>query len=243
MCQKKGNIPRSNYAITTHRLRLHDLCESRVIASYRTIITLGSVHVYKMGAVWWPLGIYTSQKMVLSSYQKQRLLHYYFLGKHSTSIARLLREEGIVVNRSSVYKFINKFKETESITRRPGSGRPTKITPEILHIVENQMELDDETTAVQLQGLLVEAGHPLSLKTILRSRSQLGWTFRGSAYCQLIREANKQKRLDWARTYFEKAANDGFEDVVWTDESSIQLETHRRRCYRKEGCQARPKPR
>ena len=179
--------------------------------------------------------------MVLSSYQKQRLLHYYFLGKHSTSIARLLREEGIVVNRSSVYKFINKFKETESITLRPGSGCPTKITPEILHIVENQMQLDDEMTAIQLQRLLVEAGHPLLLKTILRSRSS--WTFHGSTYCQLIREANKQKRLDWACTYFEKTANDGFEDVVWTDESSIQLEMHRSRCYRKEGCQARPKPR
>ena len=131
----------------------------------------------------------------------------------------------------------------ESITLRPGSGRPTKITPEILHnIVENQMQLDDKT-AIQLRRLLVEAGHPLSLKTILRSRSQVGWTFRGSAYCQLIREANKQKRLDWARTYFEKAANDRFEDVVWTDESSIQLETHHRRCYRKEGCQVRPKSR
>ena len=181
--------------------------------------------------------------MVLSSYQKQRLLHYYFLGKRSTSIARLLCKEGIVVNRSSVYKFIKKSKETESITLRPGSGRPTKITPEILHIVENQMQLDDETTAIQLQRLLVEAGHPLSLKTILHSRSQLGWTFRGSAYCQLICEANTQKRLDWAHTYFEKAANDEFEDVVWTDESRIQLETHRHHCYRKEGCQARPKPR
>ena len=129
--------------------------------------------------------------MVLSSYQQQRLLHYYFLGKRSTSIARLLHEEAIVVNRSLVYKFIKKFKEMKSITRCPGSEHPTKITPNILHIVENQMQLDNETTAIQLQRLLVEAGHPLSLKTILRFRSQLGWTFRGSTYCQLIREDNK----------------------------------------------------
>ena len=59
MCQKKGNIPQSNYAITTHRLWLHDLRKSRVIASYRTIITLRSV--YKMGTVWWPLGVYESE--------------------------------------------------------------------------------------------------------------------------------------------------------------------------------------
>lgn len=35
---------------------------------------------------------------------------------------------------------------------------------------------------------------------------------------------------------------DDFENVIWTDETSVQLETHQRRCYRKEGEQPRPKP-
>lgn len=106
------------------------------------------------------------------------------------------------------------------------------------------MRRDDETTAIQLQKLLVDKGHPLSLKTILASREMLGWTFRGSAYCQVIREANKQKRLDWALQYSQEAATDnGFEDVLWTDESSIQLECHRRFSYRKMGEPAKPKPR
>uniref|UniRef100_A0A1X7SHC6 Transposase Tc1-like domain-containing protein n=1 Tax=Amphimedon queenslandica TaxID=400682 RepID=A0A1X7SHC6_AMPQE len=105
------------------------------------------------------------------------------------------------------------------------------------------MRRDDETTAIQLQKLLVDQGHPLSLKTILASREMLGWTFRGSAYCQVIREANKQKRLDWALQYSQEAATDnGFEDVLWTDESSIQLECHRRFSYRKKGEPAKPKP-
>ena len=30
---------------------------------------------------------------------------------------------------------------------------------------------------------------------VLRCRTYLGWTFRGSSYCQLIRHENKQKRL------------------------------------------------
>ena len=63
------------------------------------------------------------------------------------------------------------------------------------------MQIDDETTAIQLQKILVENGHPLSLNTILRSRDRLGWSFRGSSYCQMIREQNKEKRLDWARLY------------------------------------------
>ena len=104
------------------------------------------------------------------------------------------------------------------------------------------MRSDDETTAIQLQKILVDKGHPLSLKTILVSREKLGWTFRGSAYCQIIREANKQKRLDWAREHLQEAQNNGFEDVLWTDESSIQMECHRRFCYRKKGEPAKPKP-
>ena len=56
---------------------------------------------------------------------------------------------------------------------------------------------------------------------ILRGQKTLGWSFRGAAYCQLIRDIKKMKRLEWAREHLE----DDFEDVVWTDETSIQLET------------------
>ena len=44
--------------------------------------------------------------------------------------------------------------------------------------------------ATELHALLRGNGFPLSLRTVLRCRSSLGWTFRGSSYCQLIREAN-----------------------------------------------------
>ena len=80
------------------------------------------------------------------------------------------------------------------------------------------MNADDETTAVQLFHLLREKGHPLSLRTILRCRTSLGWTFRGSAYCQLIRQPNKEKRLKFAQ----ENISDKFEDVVWTDETTVR---------------------
>ena len=56
-------------------------------------------------------------------------------------------------------KFIKKFEETGTITRRVGSGWPSKITAEIKQIVEDQMRLDDETTAVQLYRLLKDKGY------------------------------------------------------------------------------------
>ena len=112
-------------------------------------------------------------------------------GYKSTTIVECLKRNGVKVSVSGVCRLIKKYRETGSINRRPGSGRPTKITADVLRIVETQMKLDDETTAVQLQEILLDNGHPLSLQTILTSREKLGWTYRGSAYCQIIREVNK----------------------------------------------------
>ena len=101
------------------------------------------------------------------------------------------------------------------------------------------MRMDDETTATQLQAKLATHSVYVSLATIVRNRVKLGWIYRGSAYCQLIREPNKKKRLEFALANL----HDSFDDVIWSDETTVQLETHRRHCYRKAGEKPRPKPR
>ena len=128
----------------------------------------------------------------------------------------------------SVWRFLKCFERYRTISHVPGSGRWTKITPEIQRLVDARMEADDETTAMQLQKMLLTNGFQLSPMTILSSRAKLGWTFCGSAYCQLIRDANKAKRLEWAREHLQASQQNGFQDLVWTDECSVQLETHRR---------------
>lgn len=177
--------------------------------------------------------------MVYSWYTKKRIIYYYERGYRAPSIASLLLEEDIVASRVGISKLISKYRETGTIVRRPGSGRPTVITPEIKALVEEKMRADDETTAEQLHSLLTSRGIRISKKTILRCHTDLGWTFRGSAYCQLIREPNKLKRLQWAQDH----TRDNFDDVIWTDECSVQLETHKRFCCRKQGEAPRPKPR
>ena len=177
--------------------------------------------------------------MVFSEYKKQRILYYDMKGYRAPTIRRLLREEKLDASRVGIAKFLKKVKATGSISRTPSSGRPSKITGEMKEIVEAKMREDDETTASQLHALLVSRGHEVDLRTVLRCRTSLGWTFRGSAYCQLIREANKPKRVEWARQY----SDDGFANVVWTDECTVQLEIHRRFCCRKKGEPPRPKPR
>lgn len=119
-----------------------------------------------------------------------------------------------------------------------GCGLRPSLSPAMQNLIDFAMRQDDETTATQLQFKLASYNVYVSLSTILRSRCQLGWTYRGSAYCQLIRQQNKQKRVDWAQTYL----HDNFDNVIWSDETTVQLETHRRHCYRKEGEKPHPKP-
>ena len=160
--------------------------------------------------------------MVYSTYKKQRILCLRSQGLKAPTIAKILREdERLQCTRIGVAMFLQRFEATGTLSRHPGSGRPSKITAEIKRIVENQVQLDDETSAVQLHHLLNDCGYSVSLRTILRCRTSLGWTFRGSAYCQLIREPNKEKRLMWATNHIQET----FDDVIFTDESTVQIKT------------------
>ena len=104
------------------------------------------------------------------------------------------------------------------------------------------MATDDETIASQLIKMLASKGYRASKQTVLRCRRALGWTYRGSTYCQLICDANKEKCLNWALKY-QGEAKDRFQDVIWMDECTVQLELHRRFCSRKRGQLPRNKPR
>ena len=101
--------------------------------------------------------------MVYSCYTQQRILEYRSHGLSVRNIAKAATE-GHSVSKTGVLKFIRKYETTGSIARRPGSGRPTKVTPEALRIEEEQM--------------------------------------------------------------MRAALTDGFKDVVWTDETTVQLEAH-----------------
>lgn len=181
--------------------------------------------------------------MVFSEYTKQRILFWFNQGKKPPSISCLLLEEGIVASRQGILKFLRVYKASGTIARRPGSGFSSKVNDELKQLIDDRMKDDDETTAKQLGQALANEGHAVSKSTILRCRRNLGWTYRGSAYCQLIRETNREKRLQWAIQYREEATGDGFQDVLWTDECTVQLETHRRFCCRRKGEPPRNKPR
>lgn len=104
------------------------------------------------------------------------------------------------------------------------------------------MRSNDEMTSAQIQKKLAKRGITVSLSTVRRSRKKQGWTLQRTAYCQLIRDANKVKRLEYAQRIMQ--SGDTFDNVIFSDECSISLVQYRRTCYRKvdEPTKRKPKP-
>ena len=61
-------------------------------------------------------------------------------------------------------------------------------------------------------------------------------------YCAMIAERNKEKRVEWCQEQI-RAGDLRFTNVVWTDECTVQLESHCRMTYHRIGEAARLKPR
>lgn len=77
--------------------------------------------------------------MVYSTYEKKRILYLYAQGYRSPTIRKLLEKENLKCSRAGIYNFLKNYHATQSIGRRVGSGRPSKITEEIKQLVEQQM--------------------------------------------------------------------------------------------------------
>ena len=158
-------------------------------------------------------------------------------------IAQRLKEENVVVSIKSLYLLVTKYRNTNSVVDRPRRRRPRLLSREHYIFIDNQLSLNDELTTKQLHDLLLEEFPRLrvSLSTVKRARYELGWVVSNPKYCQLIRDGNKEKRLSWCKKMIEE--NEQFDDVLFTDESTVMLETHRKKCYRKRGTSRKLKPR
>ena len=76
-------------------------------------------------------------EMVFSDYAKQRIVFYSSKGLLSTSIVKEPRKEGIKASVVGVWKFLQHYKDSGTIERQAGSGRPTRATAEIKTAIES----------------------------------------------------------------------------------------------------------
>ena len=161
----------------------------------------------------------------LSRYFQQRIIALWDGGENVSSIVQTLREEGRITNRSTVRHWIFRWEQDRGLEDDCRGGRPSKITAEIAEYMEQRLEDDNETTSAELQRLIARKfGADISSASICRHlQVSLQWAVVRTRYGPMI-SAVKQKRMEFAQMCLDN--NDNFDNVIWTDESSVQLKRH-----------------
>ena len=150
----------------------------------------------------------------MSANTRVRVVSMWKAGFSVIKIRQRLSEEGIQVSRKSLYFLLKKYNETR--------------------FIDETMEANPELISRQLHGMVAEkfSDASVSISTVKRARKALGWSAKKTRYCALITEVNKEKRMTWC---LDRIAEGDLQlsDVIWTDESSIQLESHWKITYQK----------
>ena len=158
-------------------------------------------------------------------------------------IKERLKEDGDDVSSRALFKLFSKHRKTGSVADLLRAARPTKLSKEQYRFIDEAMTSNDELTARRMRQMLEDRWPEtkVSISTVKRARKHLGWVATRPKYGQLVRDANKQKRTAWCKERLAK--KDKFLDVVFTDESSVQLDNHARICFRKRKQPRKLKPR
>ena len=146
---------------------------------------------------------------------------------------RIQEEEGCTYSLRSVCRLWRKYRQCRTILDLPRRKQVKKVDEDMLETIDTLLTENDELTARQLRDRLLEQWPSLkvSLTTIKRARKEKGWVCTRPHYCQLLREVNKVKRVEWCKQQIKN--NEQFKNVIFTDECSVQLELHSRLCFRK----------
>lgn len=108
-----------------------------------------------------------------------------------------------------------------------------KVTSNDVIVVRESLITNPTQSSRDIQKLLQERGTDISLSTCKKVISSAGFTHTRPRYCQMIRDTNKQKRLQFCRDLI--ASNDTFDDVIFPDKCSIELAQNKITSYRLKG--------
>ena len=124
--------------------------------------------------------------------------------------------------------------ETGNVIDRHRNPQKRTLTRVHERFIDKALRENDELTAHKLKEMLISRWPELkavSVANIKRCRKRLGWVVTRPRYCQLIREGNKRKRLEWCIQCI--INKEDFDDVIFSDESTVALERHGRITFRR----------
>ncbi|XP_033744236.1 uncharacterized protein LOC117330127 [Pecten maximus] len=174
----------------------------------------------------------------LTSYLRQRIASLHDQGlRHAEIVRELLHNDNISVSYNTVQKQVKLYQST-GVLEKPCQKKmlPRKLSADHMDYINMSLKENNELTGADLVKKLHSVfGISVSKWTVLRARKHLGWKSKSTQYCQTIRKPNKVKRLDYAIRCAQ--TKEQFENVIFTDESTIKIQTTTRKSLYKEGTQ------
>ena len=148
----------------------------------------------------------------------------------------------MITNRS-LQRLLLKYKQFTTYQDLPCRKRCKKLISQMQDFMNAAYEEDDEITARKMKKMLNEKWPMLvvSIDTIKHTRRALGWVCTQPHYCQLVRDLNKRKRVVWYKEALKSM--DIFNNIIFSDKCTVQLDSLGRLCFRKHLQPRKPKPR
>lgn len=151
----------------------------------------------------------------LSIEERNFVIHRRHGGCGYGTIVKLLKDRGVSVCKKTVIKLCKKYEETGLVTDRKRKRPIIFGTAEHRTFLDTCIENEPSLTASELSIKIFERfGIRLSISAINKARTKLGYTQIGTRYCQMIRNENKVKRLEWCQRML--AANEQFDVSDWS---------------------------
>lgn len=164
--------------------------------------------------------------MRLSEYQKILLI------KLEDKYSYQLLAEKIGANKSTCYKFLQKFHKFKTIQNLPGRGRKLKLRPRSIKKIKTYISKFPFSTRKEMINKLDLKIHPNSLSRYLY---ELGFKSRVAATKTRITSLNMNKRNTFAETVSRWTINK-WKSCIFSDESSVEIgKKYSSKLWRKRG--------
>lgn len=172
----------------------------------------------------------------LTPNDKWRIISNFRKGYKPSTIYKLLKGSGSLASSHSVKYYIRQYQTGEvdmdklHSTTSKCKGRAATFTNTDCDIIRHLLEEEPHQSNRNLRAKLTEYGLDIRRSSARNAITVAGFTSAKPRYCQHIRPANRQKRLEFCRNLL--SVNENFNDVIFSDECSVQLHQNKLVTYR-----------
>ncbi|VDM81260.1 unnamed protein product [Strongylus vulgaris] len=156
-------------------------------------------------------------------------------GKSISSIHRELQKLNSDVTYYQVRKFLQEC-HSRNLPARRKTYHPRSLAPylsTIKEIIADTYKADSSATIAFILGRLRERNIFVSASQVRDIRKMLGFVRATTKYCHMIRDVNKEKRIDFCTRMID--SKEDFANCIFTDESTVQVDCCVKYCYVKKG--------